>query len=81
MEAHGTTSMLTQPVSPCGKTVNNGQIRSYEIRRRSAEDQPKIGRTCLARAFGTQLITKAGKTGPFEAMYAPSNRTVPRSRA
>ena len=35
-----TTRMLTPFVSPCEKTVNSGQIGTYEIRRRSAEDQP-----------------------------------------
>jgi hypothetical protein len=45
--------------------VNEGQITTYEIGRRSAEDEAKTGRTCLARAFGARLIAKAGKIGPI----------------
>jgi hypothetical protein len=40
LSGNSTTSMLTLSGSPCGKMVNEGRIRSYEIRRRSAEDQP-----------------------------------------
>ena len=47
-------------VSPCGIMINDCRIKTYEIRRRSAEDQ-----TYMSGAhFGARLaITKASKTG------------------
>lgn len=38
-------------LSPCAETIYEDQAKSYEIRRRPAEDQPKVRRTSLARSL------------------------------
>jgi len=74
-----TTSPIPPFVSPCEIIVNDGRTRSYEIRRGSAEDQPKVRRTCLARGFGTRLIAEAGKTGPLIPTRPLTKTRVPLS--
>ena len=46
---HSSTSTVAQIVSRYEETISRGQIRGYEIRRRSAEGQAKVRRTSLAR--------------------------------
>jgi len=61
-------------ISPCGKMINDCQITTYEIRRRSAEDQTYMSGT----HFGARLIAEAGRTGlSANTSYSRPRRSLP----